>query len=112
MDTYCLVVEPGQATHYGGVVECELTDTELRLVLTERAAGTLGMPQHTRFVLDLPPGQREILGSGFAAGTHLGPGRRHPSVAACLTGRTSLTGPKRPPAIDLITLNKDRACAS
>jgi len=24
MDTYCLVVDPGQWTVYGGVVECEL----------------------------------------------------------------------------------------
>ena len=56
MDTYCLVVDPGQATHYGGVIECEITGTELRLVLTEEAARTLGMPRHTRFVLDLPTG--------------------------------------------------------
>src|SRR6185436_4563776 len=24
MDTYCLVVDPGQATYYGGVIECEI----------------------------------------------------------------------------------------
>src|SRR5690349_12760516 len=65
MDTYCLVVDPGQATHYGGVVECELTGTELRLVLTEDASGTLGMPQHARFVLDLPPDQHEMLIRGL-----------------------------------------------
>jgi hypothetical protein len=65
MDTYCLVVDPGQATYYGGVVECEITGTELRLVLTEDAASTLGMPQRTRFTLDLPPGQRELLGRGL-----------------------------------------------
>ena len=65
MDTYCLVVDPGQATHYGGVIECEITGTELRLVLTEEAARTLGMPRHTRFVLDLPPHQREMLGRGL-----------------------------------------------
>jgi hypothetical protein len=65
MDTYCLVVDPGQATHYGGVVECEIAGTELRLVLTEDAASTLGMPRHTRFVLDLPPRQRDMLGRGL-----------------------------------------------
>jgi hypothetical protein len=65
MDTYCLVVDPGQATHYGGVIECEITGDELRLVLTEEAASTLGMPEHSRFVLDLPSHQRELLGRGL-----------------------------------------------
>jgi hypothetical protein len=65
MDTYCLVVDPGQATHYGGVKECEFTGTELRLVLAEDAATALGMPSHARFVLDLPPHQRELLGRGL-----------------------------------------------
>jgi hypothetical protein len=65
MDTYCLVVDPGQATHYGGVRECELTGTELRLVLTEGAAAALGIPTNTRFVMDLPPHQRELLGRGL-----------------------------------------------
>ena len=65
MDTYCLVVDPGQATHYGGIIECELTGTELRLVLTQDAATALGMPTHTRFALDLAPHQREMLGRGL-----------------------------------------------
>lgn len=34
MDTSCLVVDPGQATAYGGVRECELTERRLRLVLS------------------------------------------------------------------------------
>jgi hypothetical protein len=65
MDTYCLVVDPGQATFYGGIVECEVTATALSFVLTEEAASTLGMPLHVRFVLDLPTGQRELLGRGL-----------------------------------------------
>jgi hypothetical protein len=65
MDTYCLVVDPGQATYYGGVVECEITGAELRLVLTEDAAITLGMPRHALFVLDLPPDQRALLARGL-----------------------------------------------
>jgi hypothetical protein len=65
MDTYCLVVDPGQATFYGGVIECEITGTELRLVLSEDAANTLGMPQRTQFILDLPPHQREMLRRGL-----------------------------------------------
>jgi hypothetical protein len=65
MDTYCLVVDPGQATYYGGVIECEIAGTELRLVLSEDAASTLGMPQRTQFILDLSPHQREMLGRGL-----------------------------------------------
>jgi hypothetical protein len=38
MDTYCLVVEPGQRTVFGGVVECELSDGRLILRLTDGAA--------------------------------------------------------------------------
>ena len=51
MDTYCLVVDPGQATHYGGVRECELDGERLRLMLTEQAAQTLGMPRDTSVAL-------------------------------------------------------------
>jgi hypothetical protein len=65
MDTYCLVVDPGQATYYGGVLECEIAGTELRLVLSADAASTLDMPQRTQFILDLPPDQREMLGRGL-----------------------------------------------
>lgn len=65
MDSYCLVVDPGQATYYGGIVECEITGNELSLVMTEDAASTLGMRRHTRFVLDLPNDKREMLGRGL-----------------------------------------------
>jgi hypothetical protein len=37
---------------------------ELRLVLTEDAASTLEMPRHTRFVVDLSPDKRDMLGRG------------------------------------------------
>lgn len=65
MDTYCLVVDPGQATHYGGVRECEIRGAEWRLVLAEDAAATLGLPVEQRFVLDLPAHQRDLLGRGL-----------------------------------------------
>jgi hypothetical protein len=65
MDTYCLVVSPGQATHYGGVRECELTNGELRLLLSEDAAATLEMPPTARFVLELPSHQHELLRRGL-----------------------------------------------
>jgi hypothetical protein len=66
MDTYCLVVDPGQATCYGGVRECELGSGRLRLTLTAEAAGTLGMPVDTSFTLELTPQQVDLLGRGLA----------------------------------------------
>jgi hypothetical protein len=66
MDTYCLVVDPGQATYYGGVRECELGGGRLRLALTEEAASSLGMPVDTSFDLDLTPQQVGQLGRGLA----------------------------------------------
>jgi hypothetical protein len=66
MDTYCLVVDPGQATCYGGVRECELGGGRLRLVLTEEAARSLGIPVDTSFALDLTPQQVDQLGRGLA----------------------------------------------
>lgn len=66
MDTYCLVVDPGQATHYGGVRECELDGQRLRLVLTEQAAQTLGMPVEVSFGLEMSPAQVDVLRRGLA----------------------------------------------
>ena len=66
MDTYCLVVDPGQATHYGGVRECELDGGRLRLTLTQEAAGSLGMPADVTFALDLTPQQVDLLSRGLA----------------------------------------------
>lgn len=66
MDTYCLVVDPGQATCYGGVRECELGGGRLRLTLTEEAAGLLGMPADASFALNLTPQQVELLSRGLA----------------------------------------------
>ena len=66
MDTYCLVVDPGQATHYGGVRECEPHDGRLRLILTEEAATSLGMAVDTSFALDVPPQRIDLPGRGLA----------------------------------------------
>lgn len=66
MDTYCLVVDPGQATCYGGVRECQLGGGQLRLTLTTEAAVTLSMPVDTRFILELTPQQADQLGRGLA----------------------------------------------
>ncbi|MFC4110731.1 Imm10 family immunity protein [Micromonospora zhanjiangensis] len=64
-DTYCLVVDPGQATHYGGVRECHVTDRQLRLALTPDAANTLGLPTNVTFELDLPDHQLAMLRQGL-----------------------------------------------
>jgi hypothetical protein len=66
MDTYCLVADPGQATHYGGVQECELDRGRLRLVLSGEAAGSLGLPAAISFALDLTPQQVDLLSQGLA----------------------------------------------
>jgi hypothetical protein len=66
MDTYCLVVHPGEATCYGGVVECELRGSDLRLRLTEEAAETLGTPTDLRFTLVLDSAKVQMLGRGLS----------------------------------------------
>ncbi len=65
MDSYCLVVEPAHATTYGGVLECELRDTSLRLRLTSSAAGDLGLPADTTFPLKVDPAQLSTLRLGL-----------------------------------------------
>ena len=65
LGTYCLVVDPGQATHYGGVVECEMTETQLRFKLTAEAAGDLAMPTDVTFALELPAEQLSMLKQGL-----------------------------------------------
>ncbi|MEU8315329.1 MULTISPECIES: Imm10 family immunity protein [unclassified Micromonospora] len=64
-DTYCLVVDPGQATHYGGVVECEVTGTRLRLKLTSEAAQALALPTDATFGLHLTADQVSMLKRGL-----------------------------------------------
>jgi hypothetical protein len=66
MDTYCLVVDPGQATHYGGVRECELGGGRLRLALTAAAGDSLSMPVDTSFDLELTPREVDMLSRGLA----------------------------------------------
>jgi hypothetical protein len=74
MDTYCLVVDPGQRTFYGGVAECELNDDRLILRVTEQAAEALGTPTEMSFALALDStklaslrrGLRRVLTSGRA----------------------------------------------
>jgi hypothetical protein len=77
IDSYGLVTYPGQATTHGGVLECELRDTSLRLRLTTSAAEVLGLPPDTTFPLDVSPAQMATLRHGlrrvFASGT---PGKR------------------------------------
>ncbi|QLQ37220.1 Imm10 family immunity protein [Micromonospora robiginosa] len=65
-DTYCLVVDPGQATHYGGVLECEVAGTRLRLSLTSEAAAALALPADVSFGLSLTADQVALLKRGLA----------------------------------------------
>ncbi|MFD6640170.1 Imm10 family immunity protein [Micromonospora chalcea] len=64
-DTYCLVVDPGQATHYGGIVECEVTETRLRFALTSEAAQALALPTDATFGLQLTADQVSMLKRGL-----------------------------------------------
>lgn len=66
MDTYCLVVDPGQACYYGGVLECEIAAEELLLRLTEEAAAALGTPTVMRFTLAMGSDQLQTLRRGLA----------------------------------------------
>jgi hypothetical protein len=66
MDSYCLVVDPGQATYYGGVLECEILGEELVLRLTEEAAEDLGTPSNMRFKLAMDPDRLQMLRRGLA----------------------------------------------
>jgi hypothetical protein len=65
MDTYCLVVDPGQYTQYGGVKECELDSERIRLKLTEEAAKNLGMPVDTSIALLLTAEQVDLIRQGL-----------------------------------------------
>ena len=65
MDTYCLVVNPGQATFYGGVRECELACGRLRLLLTEHAAAALGIPAELDFALTMSPELQQLISRGL-----------------------------------------------
>lgn len=64
--SYCLVVDPGQRTCHGGVVECAVSDNELLLRLTERAADALGTPTDMRFALAVDADKLAALRRGLA----------------------------------------------
>ncbi|SCL64313.1 hypothetical protein GA0070603_3765 [Micromonospora chersina] len=59
------MVDPGQATHYGGVLECEVTGTRLRLTLTSEAAQELALPTDATFDLQLSADQISMLKRGL-----------------------------------------------
>lgn len=65
MDTYCLVVDPGQATAYGGVVECVMADGHLRLVLAAQTAKTLGTATELDFTLAVDQDQIQMIRRGL-----------------------------------------------
>ncbi|MFF8848105.1 Imm10 family immunity protein [Streptomyces sp. NPDC015127] len=65
MDTYCVVVEPGQRCYYGGIVECVASGREVRLVFTSEAAEALEVETHCVFSLDVPDSEMEVARSGL-----------------------------------------------
>jgi hypothetical protein len=80
MNTYCLVVEPEHATVYGGVLDCELQATSLRLRLTAAAADELGMPADATFPLALGREQLAVLRRGLRRVLTSGPPGTHPRL--------------------------------
>jgi hypothetical protein len=65
MDTYCLVVDPGQATFYGGVRDFKVGSDTLNISWSKEAASALGMPAETVFSLNIRPDQRDLLQNGL-----------------------------------------------
>lgn len=65
MDTYYLVVDPGQATAYGGVSQCVVDEGHLRLVLATDTAEALGTPTELDFALAMDEEQIEMVKRGL-----------------------------------------------
>ena len=73
LDSYCLVVDPGQATSYGGVISCEIRPAAglspihhvLHLRLTAEAATELEMPTDTTLALELDDNRLALLRRGL-----------------------------------------------
>jgi hypothetical protein len=64
-DTYCVVLDPGQHTVYGGGSECVIDDRGLFVRFTEDAAETLGQGRVLRFQLALDEFQLATLRYGL-----------------------------------------------
>jgi hypothetical protein len=64
-DTYCVVLDPGQHTVYGGVSECVVDDGQLSIRFTEGAAHTLGQGRILRCELALDESQLATLRYGL-----------------------------------------------
>jgi Immunity protein 10 len=64
-DTYCVVLDPGQHTVYGGITECVIEDGTLRLSLSPEAADELGVEPHLRFHLTLDRDQLALVSAGL-----------------------------------------------
>jgi hypothetical protein len=80
MDTYCLVVNPGQATYYGGVLECRIAEAELRLQFTPEAADILEVPTDLRFGLELTTAQLKLVEQGLTRVFSSGRPDAHPAL--------------------------------
>jgi hypothetical protein len=65
MDTYCTVSDPGQATHYGGILECEFAEESLRLRLGKEAASTLGLAEREIWEFQVSAEQMQMARAGL-----------------------------------------------
>jgi hypothetical protein len=65
LGTYCLVVDPGQRTWYGGVRSWAVDGLTLRLALEPEAAAALGLPVAPVFALQMPSDQTDLLRQGL-----------------------------------------------
>lgn len=65
MDTCCLVVDPGQATDYGGVLECVVADGHPRLVLAAETAKAVGTATELDFALAVEQEQIQMIRRGL-----------------------------------------------
>ncbi len=81
MDSYCIVVDPGQATWYGGVRECQLDGNQLSMTLDSDASVALGLAERTTLELLVSQDDLAMVRNGLKRVFSSGPLRERPVVA-------------------------------
>lgn len=77
-EIYCLVLDPGQHTITGDIVECSIHDDNLMITLTAEAARTLTVPRVLKFRLDVSDDQVATLRNGLRRALSTGPAHSRP----------------------------------
>lgn len=75
---YCVVLDPGQHTITGGIVECPIRDHNLTITLTAEAARTLTVRPVLQFRLDVSEDQVATLRNGLRRALSTGPAHSRP----------------------------------